>query len=208
MGARGSRVQIAQNFEFGGRGRRQSRPRHRRTVRPRRCSSLICSRVTPGWMLFTVISLVSGSGRMMQRSVTRQRGPLGANAKRLAFAAGASVAERGEKVELADETARALLHHDKDLAAAGGDLRGASTARQPHLGLRVIADDRAIEIAEAVHLGSAQETDGDPSALQPVAEDLRYRHGGQCGLAEFAIADRKAAERRDAFAACRIRRSD
>src|SRR4051812_28579866 len=93
-------------------------------------------------------------------------GALGANAEGLAFAAGPSVAERGEEVELTDETAPSLLHHDKDLAAAGGDLRGSSTAGQPDLGLPVIADDRAIEIAKAVHLGSTEETDGDTSALK------------------------------------------
>ena len=83
-----------------------------------------CSRVTPGWMLSTVISLVSGSGRMMQRSVTSSVGPLVRMPSALPFAAGASVAERSEKVELPDEAARPLPHHDEDLPAAGGDLGG------------------------------------------------------------------------------------
>ena len=45
--------------------------------------SVICSRVTPGWIEVTVISLVDGSGSKMQRSVMSRVGPLVFNPSRV-----------------------------------------------------------------------------------------------------------------------------
>ena len=169
--------------------------------------SAICSRVTPGWMETTVSSLLTASGSMTHRSVTSRVGPLGRHAEPLAMAGAIAVAQRGDEIELVDERALALRHDDEHLAAGGGDLRRAAAARQPHLRLVVGADDRGVEVGEAVDLGAAEEADGDAAALQPVAEHLHHRHGGERRLAQLAVADRTAAARWAWWRWCRSRRS-
>ena len=151
----------------------------------------ICSRVTPGWSETTVISLVSRIG-LEDAEIGDELGrPLGLDAEPRAVIAALAVAERGDEVELLDEAARRLAHDDEDLAAGGGDLRRAAAAGQPHLRLVVGADHRGVEVGEAVDLRAAEEADGDAPALQPVAEHLRHRDGGQRGVAQFAVADRQ-----------------
>ena len=153
--------------------------------------SWICSRVTPGWIETTVISLVSRVG-LEDREIGDELGrALGLDAEPGALVAALAVAERGDEIELADEAARRLPHDDEDLAAGDGDFRRAAAAGQPRLRLVVGADHRGVEIGEAVDLRAAEEADRDAAALQPVAEHLRHRHGGERGVAQFAVADRQ-----------------
>ncbi len=46
-------------------------------------------------------------------------------------------------------------------------------------GARVVADDRRVDVAEAVDLGGAEEADVDASALEVVAEEVGHRHHGE-----------------------------
>ena len=59
------------------------------------------------------------------------------------------------------------------------------------MGLLIVADDGGVEVGIAVDLRPAEKADGDPPALQPVAEHLGDRHGGQRRIAELAVADRQ-----------------
>src|SRR6266567_2496456 len=54
----------------------------------------------------------------------------------------------------------------------GGHLRRASPAWQPHLWMFVAADDAGVDVAEAINLRTAEETNRDATALQPVLEHL------------------------------------
>ena len=74
-------------------------------------------------------------------------------------------------------------------------------------GCVVVADHRAVEVAEAVDLGGAQEADVDPAALQPVAEDLGDRDDRVGGLGQLAVADRERQVARAWRRSCRSRRS-
>ena len=75
--------------------------------------------------------------------------------------------------------------------AGGRDLGRAAAAGQAHLRVVIVADHRGVDVAEPVELRGAEEADGDAPALQPVAEHLRHRHGGERRLAQFAVADRE-----------------
>ena len=99
------------------------------------------------------------------------------------------MAHGGDEGQLVDESALAHGHDDEDLMAIGGDFRRPAAAGQAHLGLVIIADHGGVEIGEAINLRAAQKAHGHAPALQPVAEHLGHRHGGQRGVAQFAIAD-------------------
>src|SRR3984885_14805226 len=72
----------------------------------------------------------------------------------------------GAKVQPRHEAARRLRHHDEHLARVRHDVRRAAGAWQAHLGVRILADDGGVEIAEAVDLRSAEEADVYAAALQ------------------------------------------
>src|SRR6516165_3446714 len=76
------------------------------------------------------------------------------------------VSAGGAKVQLRDEAVRRLLHHDEHLVRVARDLRGPACARQPHPGVRVVADYSAVEIPEAVYLRGTEEPHIDTTALQ------------------------------------------
>ena len=86
----------------------------------------------------------------------------------------------------------------------GGNLGCAAAARQPDLGLVVRPDHRAVQVAEAVDLRAAEESDRDAAALQPVLKHLRHRHRRQRRLAELAIADRQRKHRGLCFERARL----
>src|SRR5699024_8212408 len=77
----------------------------------------------------------------------------------VAVSGAAAVADRGHEVDAVHEGARGLPDDDDHLAAGGGDLRCAAGAGQPHLGIRVVADDGGVDVGVPVDLGGAQETD-------------------------------------------------
>ena len=206
MRPRGSRVQVAQHLQFL--DRRRVRLRHR-IREPHSQLGVLAdllardSRVQAGHHHLVRFRVRPHDAQVRHQ----QRRALRADAQFAPLPPGPAVAQRGQEIQLLHETARALPHHDEDLPAAGGDLGGAAAARQPHLGRRVIADHRAVQVAEAVHLRAAQKPDGDASALQPVAEHLRHGDRGQRRLAQFAVADRERQHVRPRAAACPIRRS-
>ena len=63
-------------------------------------------------------------------------------------------------------------------------------------GCVVVADDRGVDVAEAVELRRAEEADVDAPGLQPVGEDLGHRHDGVGRVGEVAVADREGQPRR------------
>src|SRR5215469_6761189 len=97
----------------------------------------------------------------------------------------------GAEVEPRYEAAHRLLHDDEYFARVAGDLGGAARARQAHARALVVADDRAVEVAEAVDLRSPEEADVDAAALQVIGEDLRQRYHAGRGFRELAVADRE-----------------
>ena len=128
---------------------------------------------------------------MMHRSVTRSVGPfvrMPSSRRSRPVRPWPSVVRKSSCLTKLRAPCRMTM---KICPAAGGDLGGAAAARQAHLGLRVVADDGAVQVAEAVHLRASQKSDGDPAALQPVAEYLRHRDRGQRRLAQLAVADRE-----------------
>src|SRR6185437_10642229 len=82
----------------------------------------------------------------------------------------AQVTRTRDEVDRVDERALRLRHDDEDLLRVDRDLARAARARQPHLGLRVVADRRGVEVAVAVDLRAAQEADVDVAAFQEVRE--------------------------------------
>ena len=193
MGARGAGVQFAQHCRARRRSAAGSRATFAREAhRPAACSPAICSRVTPGWMRRRRSSPWSrGSGSKTQRSVTSCVGPLVLTPSRARLSPPSPWPSEVMKSSLSTKLRLPLRHDDEDLAAGGRDLRRAAAARQPHLRLVVGADHGGVEVGEAVDLRAAEEADGDAPALQPVAEHLRHRHGGERGLAQLAVADRQ-----------------
>ena len=190
MGASGARVEVSQDFEFRGAGGGVSSiPPAKRTCHPVFLRTWL--RVTPGWSEATRNSLVSGSGRMVQRSVTIRTGPL----------VGMPSARRSRpvlpcprvvtKVDGFDERARVLRHDDEDLVATDSDFGRTAAAGQPHLRSAVGANDGAVQITVAIHLRAPEKADGNSAALEPIAEDFRDRDGRERRLAQFAIADGK-----------------
>src|SRR5262249_28535456 len=116
---------------------------------------------------------------------------LGREPKPRAMVAALAMAHGGDEVELLGKSARRLAHDDEYLAAGAGDRGRAAAAREPYLGLVIIADHGGVEIGEAVDLRAAEEANRHASALQPVAKHLDDSRGGERGLAQLAIADRE-----------------
>jgi hypothetical protein len=98
-------------------------------------------------------------------------------------------ARAGAEVELLDEAAPGRLHHHEGPARVRGDLGRAARPRQARRGRRIGSDHGAVEIAEAIDLRGAKETDVDASALQVMREHLRQGHDEGRGFGEFAVAD-------------------
>ena len=119
------------------------------------------------------------------------RRPLGPGTLLRPIVAAGSVPERGYERQLVDERSQALRHGDEHLLHMHRDLGRTATARQPHLRLVIIPDHRRVEVREPVDLRTAEKTDRDPPALQPVAKHLRHRHGRQRRIAQLTIADRQ-----------------
>ena len=100
-------------------------------------------------------------------------------------------AGRRPEVDGLDEAALALAHDHEDLAGVDRDLAGAAGPRQSGRGVRVVADDRGVDVAEPIDLGRPQESDVDQAALQVVAEQLDHAdHGGRAGH-DRRVADRQ-----------------
>ena len=121
---------------------------------------------------------------------------LGAQAEPRPMLAALAMPQRGDEVEPLDEVSFRLAHDDENLAAAGADLGRPAAARQPGARLVIGADHGGVDIGEAVDLGAAEETDRHAAALQPVAEHLHHRDGGERGLAQLPVADRERQHRR------------
>ncbi|MND59681.1 hypothetical protein D3C80_508840 [compost metagenome] len=99
------------------------------------------------------------------------------------------MADRGDEGQLVDEGAVGLLEDDQHFLGGTGDLRGAAGTRQAHFRVVVVTDHGGVDVAEAVHLGGAEEADVDAATLQPVAEDLAGGHHGVGGLGQLAVTD-------------------
>src|SRR5258706_5455747 len=91
----------------------------------------------------------------------------------------AEVAGRRPEVDALDERAGRLPQDHEDLAGVDRNLAGAAAARQPGPRGVVVADDRRVQVPEAVDLGRAEKPNVDEAALQVEAEQLVHRgHGG------------------------------
>ena len=98
-----------------------------------------------------------------------QRRALRRDAERPPLAAGRSVAERRQERRAAPRRPGGECRMTMKMRRQQvGDLRRAAAAGQPHLRPRVVADHRAVQVAEAIDLRAAEEPDRDAAALQPV----------------------------------------
>src|SRR5665213_411944 len=113
------------------------------------------------------------------------------DAELLSAVGAGAVAKRCDEVDLVDERTPRHLHRDENFAVAGRNLGSAAPAGEPYLRVIVRAYDGGVEVGVAIELGAAKEADADALALQPVAEHLGYRNGGQRRVAQVAVADRK-----------------
>src|SRR5215472_10435032 len=93
----------------------------------------------------------------------------------------------GAEVEPRHEAARRLLHDHEHFAGMAGDLGRAARAGQAHPRALILADDRAVEVTEAVDLRRPEEADVDAAALQVMGEDLRQRYHAGRGVGELAV---------------------
>src|SRR3989344_1495101 len=101
------------------------------------------------------------------------------------------MADRSDEIEFVDERTRRLLENDQHALGGTGNLRRATGTRQTHFRCMVITDHGGVDVAETVDLRSAEETDVDTPALQPVAENLTGRDHGISGFRQFTITDRQ-----------------
>ncbi len=122
--------------------------------------------------------------------------PASAQPEPLAVALAVAEADRGAEVAALDERAGPLPHDDDDLARRCRDLGRTPCAGQAGRRVVVVADDRRVDVAEAVELRGAEEADVDAAGLQPVGEDLGNRHDGVGSVGEVAVADRERQPRR------------
>ena len=112
-----------------------------------------------------------------------------------------------QKSSRATKVRGGLPEDDEGLAGVGGDLRRAAGSWQARLRVGVVADHRAVEVAETVDLGGAQEADVDAAALQPVGEDLRQTARRRWRSRQARHRRSTAAARPAACRSCRTRRS-
>ena len=108
----------------------------------------------------------------------------------------AQVAGARPEVDLLDEAAPALAHDHEHLPGVDRDLTCTAGPGQARLGRVVRADDRRVDVAEAIDLGRAQEPHVDQPALQVVAEQLEHAHDGGRARDDRRIADRQRQTRR------------
>ena len=99
--------------------------------------------------------------------------------------------DRRHEVDGLNEHPLLLAQHDEDLTGRGGDLGSATGTGKAYLRCVIGTDDGAVEIAEAIDLGSGQEADVDPPCLEPVREDLGNTDHRQGGRRKFVVADRE-----------------
>ena len=109
----------------------------------------------------------------------------------------AEVARARPEVDALDERALRLAHDHEHLAGVDGDLARPAGARQACLRMVVVvADDRRVDVAEAIDLGRAEEAHVDQAALQVEAEQLVHAgHRGRTGH-DRRVADRQWQARR------------
>jgi hypothetical protein len=79
----------------------------------------------------------------------------------------------------------------QDLPGVDRDLARPARARQAHLRLRVLADDRGVQVAEAVDLRAAEEGDVDQAGLEVVGEELEHRRDRGRARYERRVPDRQ-----------------
>src|SRR5690606_39091117 len=91
----------------------------------------------------------------------------------------ARVADARNEVDLLDETARVVLRHHHVLASEERHVLGLQhRADEPHLGIAVVADAHAVDVAVLVDLRPAGETEIDVAPLDGpvvVGETARLR---------------------------------
>src|SRR5215813_4179147 len=95
----------------------------------------------------------------------------------------------GHKIQALHEGALVQAQEVEDTPGVDRDLSCAATTWEPHPGTLVIPDHCRIEIAEAIHLGPAQEGDVDVPTLQIEAEQVRHRHHRGGAGHERGVAD-------------------
>ena len=118
-----------------------------------------------GWIAVKVSSWVAESGRNIPRSVMTA-------VVLLSGATGLPLPETTDVTKSTSQsTSASSAQHDKDLTGRGGDLGAPPAPGRRTCGLSR-TDDGAVEIAEAIDLGSGQEADVDSPGLEPVREDL------------------------------------
>ncbi len=113
----------------------------------------------------------------------------GSEAELAALDSGGAVAERGEEIEFLDHGAGVVAHDDEDSTAGRGDFGSSAGAGKADFRTVIVADDGAVEVAEAIDLRATEEPDGDAAALEPVAEHFGNGDGGEGGAAELAVTD-------------------
>src|SRR5262245_58079423 len=93
------------------------------------------------------------------------------------------------EVEPLDKAARAEAHDVVKAPGVYGDLAGPSTSWEAGLGGFVVAYDRGVEVAEAVHLRAAEQSDLDQPTLQIEPKQISHRDGRGRARDERRIAD-------------------
>src|SRR5262245_55315956 len=89
-------------------------------------------------------------------------------AETFALVTAAEMADRSDEIQLLHKRASGLFEHENDFVRAAGDFGGAACARQSSSRSFIIANDGGVDVGKAVDLRSAEETDIDTAALQPV----------------------------------------
>src|SRR5262249_49473295 len=139
----------------------------------------------------TVISLVSGSGSKMARSVTSLVGPLVASPMRARWSPPSPWPNEVTKSSFSTKL-RGAWRMMMKISPQALEISGAPPPPGSRgFGLVVGTNHRGVEVGEAIDLRATEEADGEAPALQPVAEHFRHRHGGERGVAQFAVADRE-----------------
>src|SRR4029079_11311110 len=106
-----------------------------------------------------VVEVVDAKVRDDDRRTAPQPATLPADA--LGLLGAAEIAGARPKVDLVDETPRALAHDHEDLPRVDRDLARPAAAGQARGRVLVVADDRRVDVAEPVDLRGAEEPDVD-----------------------------------------------
>jgi hypothetical protein len=102
-----------------------------------------------------------------------------------------AVAGGRPEVELIDERALRLAHDHQDPPRVDRDLARAARPGQTDLRVRIVADHRGVEVAEAVDLRAPEERDVDQTGLEVEGEQLVHRRDGGGARDQGRIPDRK-----------------